>query len=43
MDRPGEGVAGAGSALGTPLIQWPRQIAPASPFHNDHVLIRPAS
>lgn len=33
-------VAGASTANGAPLIQWPRQFAGSSPFHNDHVLIK---
>jgi hypothetical protein len=35
-------VAGASTANGAPIIQWERQAFP-SPFHNDHILIRPAS
>ena len=33
-------VSGASPQDGAPLITWPRQMFPASPFHNDHILIR---
>jgi hypothetical protein len=33
-------VAGASTANGAPLIQWPRQMVGSSPFHNDHVVVR---
>ena len=33
-------VAGAALHDGAPLITWPRQMYPASPHHNDHVLLR---
>jgi len=36
-------VANASTANGAPVIQWERQMFPASPFHNDHVVIRAGS
>jgi hypothetical protein len=36
-------VAGASTANGASLIQWPRQFAGSSPFHNDHVKIQPGN
>jgi hypothetical protein len=33
-------VANASTANGASVIQWERQMFPASPFHNDHVIIR---
>ncbi len=36
-------VEGASLANGARLLTWPRQISPASPYHNDHILIRAGS
>jgi hypothetical protein len=36
-------VSGASFEPGAPVILWPRQIFPASPWHNDHILVRPGS
>jgi len=36
-------VSGASLDNGASLIVWPRQMWPASPYHNDHVLIRAGS
>jgi hypothetical protein len=36
-------VEGASLANGARLVTWPRQMYPASPWHNDHILIRAGS
>ena len=36
-------VSGASLDNGAPIVVWPRQIFPASPYHNDHILIRAGS
>ena len=33
-------VEGASLANGARLVTWPRQMYPASPWHNDHILVR---